>query len=99
MARPNIAAIDIPVGPLRGMELLTLTSLSDDYVDERGFIIQVAVRTNATNNLDATTMLDDELSFSDVANDFFPQVAGIPTLFRSIQATTDDITSVWVGRL
>ena len=99
MARPDISRIDIPVGPLRDMELITLTSITDDYVDERGFIIQVAVRTNATNNLDATTLLGSAISFVDVTNNFFPQVAGIPTLFRSIQASTDDITSVWIGRL
>ena len=87
-----------PVGPLKDKRSINVSALTDDFVEDRGFIIEVVTPGAGTASLTYETMGGRELTEAGLKAGDEINVAGIPVLCRRIdQAST--VTTVNIGLL
>ena len=93
MPIPDIRNRDLPVGPPRDKQVITIGT--DDFELEFGFICQV----NSGGDIDYRTLEgESDLSETGLSSGDIINVCGIPVLLRAIRGTST-VTSVIIGRL
>ena len=93
MPIPDIRNRDLPVGPPRDKQVITIGTA--DFELEFGFICQV----NSAGDIDYRTLEgESDLSETGLSSGDIINVCGIPVLLRAIRGTST-VTSVIIGRL